>query len=155
MVSWKRSQRGGRACYKQQSCAAEDKAQSLVHWQYLMGAFSLSEGGTCPKRGTPRGSVSCCHHGAHPCRAVGAIHVFAEPVTVRVNLRLRTKTRIFLLKRYSLKNPSEKFRYFSSSRSLKTEKFQTAIVIHFAVVVPAARHNFDGGYTTQICGKPR
>ena len=141
MVSWKRSQRGGRACYKQQSCAAEDKAQSLVHWQYLMGAFSLSEGGTCPKRGTPRGSVSCCHHGAHPCRAVGVIHVFAEPVTVRVNLRLRTKTRIFLLKRYSLKNPSE--------------KFQKAIVIHFAIVVPAARHNFDGGNTTQICGKPR
>lgn len=29
-------------------CAAEDKAQSLVHWQYLMGAFSLSEGGRCP-----------------------------------------------------------------------------------------------------------
>ena len=141
MVSWKRSQRGGRACYKQQSCAAEDKAQSLVHWQYLMGAFSFSESGRCPKRGTPRGSVSCCHHVAHPCRAVGTIHVFAEPVTVRVNLRLRTKTRIFLLKRYSLKNPSE--------------KFQKAIVIHFAIVVPAARHNFDGDNTTQICGKPR
>jgi hypothetical protein len=66
---------------------------------------------------------------------------FAEPVTVRVNLRLRTKTRIFLLKTIFSQNP--------------LEKFQKAIGIHFAIVVPAARHNFDGGNTTQICGKPR
>ena len=60
MDGWKRSQRGGGACYKQQSCAGEDKAQSLVHWQYLMGAFSFSEGGTCPRTRTPRGQLRSC-----------------------------------------------------------------------------------------------
>lgn len=57
------------------------------------------------------------------------------------HVKLRTIDAHFPAKRYSLKNPSE--------------KFEKAIVVHFAIVIPAARHNFDGDNTTQICGKAR
>ena len=55
------------------------------------------------------------HHVANPGRAVGTIHVFAEPVTVRLMSDYGVKrTHSPCVKRYSLKNPSEKFRYFAA-----------------------------------------
>ena len=55
------------------------------------------------------------HHVANPGRAVGTIHVFAEPVTVRLMSGYGVKrTHSPCVKRCSLKNPSEKFRYFAA-----------------------------------------
>ena len=72
---------------------------------------------------------------------------------VRVNLRLRSKTHIFWNDIPS-KIPQKGFGIFQLTL-LKTEKFEKAIVIHFAIVVPAARHNFDGSNLIQICRKAR
>ena len=68
--------------------------------------------------------------------------------------RLRTKTRISPLNDIRSKIPQKSFG-FCSSRSLKTEKFENAVVIHFAIVVPTARQNFEGGNIIEICGKTR
>jgi hypothetical protein len=53
-----------------------------------------------------------------------------------------------------LKIPHKSFGILQQSL-LKTEKFEKAVVIHFAIVVPAARHNFDGSNLIQICRKAR
>jgi hypothetical protein len=37
----------------------------------------------------------------------------------------------------------------------KTEKFEKTVVIHRAIVVPAARHNFDGDNSVQIFRQTR
>jgi hypothetical protein len=84
----------------------------------------------------------------------GVSGVVAHATSNKVALP-RIRHRVWFIGSILSRIPQKKFRYFSSSRSLKTEKFQKAIVIHFAIVVSAARHNFDGGNTTQICGKPR
>ena len=55
---------------------------------------------------------------------------------------------------FSQKSLRKLFGIFQQSL-LKMEKFENAVVIHFAIVVLAARHDFDGSNSIEICGKPR
>ena len=79
----------------------------------------------------------------------------SDPVMVPVNLRLRSKTHIFVLVERTFPQNSLRKVSVVSNSLLRTKKFEKAIVIHFAIVVPAARHNFDGSNLIQICRKAR
>ena len=84
-----------------------------------------------------RSMYSLSQSGAGSCR-------FAEQ-----NAHIRSELNDILLK-----IPQKSFGILQQSL-LKTEKFEKAVVIHFAIVVPAARHNFDGSNLIQICRKAR
>jgi hypothetical protein len=95
-----------------------------------------------------------CHHVENPCRAVGTIHVFVEPVAALVMSGCGVKRTYSFSNDILSKIPRKSF-YILQQSPLRTEKFEKAVVIHFAIGVPAARHNLDGGNSIQIRWKAR